>query len=280
MIDVFAPAKINLTLHVTGRRSDGYHLLDSLVVFGDIGDKLSVRASDHLSLEVTGPFAEGVPTDDTNLVMRAAKLLDRERGAAITLEKHLPHGGGIGGGSSDAAAALKALSALWDVPPITEQAALSLGADLPVCMRAPHPTFMSGIGEGLRPTPALPKIWIVLVNPRVSVSTADVFRTLADTYGVDNPKMDPLEERLNEDEFWIWLSGQRNDLTVCAAELAPQINECIGALWNFDGCQDADMSGSGSTCRGVFASHQEAEEAASTLQSSYPNWWIRVTEIS
>lgn len=280
MIEVFAPAKINLTLHVTGRRADGYHLLDSLVVFGAAGDRLSFRDADRLSLTVTGPNAAGVPTDERNLVLQAAKLLDPTRGAEITLEKHLPHGGGIGGGSADAAAAIRGLCELWDMPQPDIQKALSLGADIPVCLQGTAPIFMSGIGEVLRPAPKLPPLWLVLVNPRIAVSTAEVFTLLGEMQGTDNPAMDPLDEPLTIDTFLVWLSGQRNDLTQCAAELAPEIMQILATFWNMESCADADMSGSGSTCRGVFETEAQARAAAEQFTHDHPDWWVEVSPIS
>ncbi|WP_372834971.1 4-(cytidine 5'-diphospho)-2-C-methyl-D-erythritol kinase, partial [Puniceibacterium confluentis] len=175
--EVFAPAKVNLTLHVTGRRADGYHLLDSLVVFADIGDTVSVEASDRLSLAVDGPMAVGVPVDDSNLVLRAARFLNPERGAAILLTKHLPAASGIGGGSSDAAATLRALSELWGVP--VPRDVLALGADLPVCM-APGAQRLAGVGDVLTPVPGLPDCDILLVKPGVSVATPQGVRALQD----------------------------------------------------------------------------------------------------
>ncbi len=280
MIEAFAPAKINLTLHVTGRRDDGYHLLDSLVVFGDIGDRLAFEPAAGLSLNVTGPFAQGVPTDASNLVMKAARLLHPDLGAAISLEKNLPHGAGIGGGSSDAAATLRALAELWSLPEPSAAQALTLGADLPVCLQAPHASIMSGIGEITRPAPPLPAMWIVLVNPGISVSTGKIFAALADSGQIDNPAMDNLPADASEDEFWVWLSGQRNDLTHCTCEFVPEIAQIIATLWDFDTCLDADMSGSGSTCRGIFATQRDANDAARSIRDACPDWWVEVTKVS
>ncbi len=170
MITQFAPAKVNLALHVTGQRPDGYHLLDSLVVFAGIGDRVSVSSDDTLSLEVIGADIAEVPSDARNLVLKAARLFDEDKGAKIVLEKNLPTASGIGGGSSDAAAALRALSALWNLPLPSTDSVLRLGADLPVCMK-PEPQRMRGIGEILDPAPVLPRMHMVLANPRVGVTT-------------------------------------------------------------------------------------------------------------
>ncbi|MBM3515122.1 MAG: 4-(cytidine 5'-diphospho)-2-C-methyl-D-erythritol kinase, partial [Alphaproteobacteria bacterium] len=167
---LLAPAKINLTLHVTGRRADGYHLLDSLVAFADIGDRISIAPAPDLRLHVTGPFAAGLPTDAGNLVLRAAQVLRGARtiGADVTLEKNLPVASGIGGGSSDAATTVLALSRLWNVP--LDLAVATLGADIPVCLRR-KPTRMAGIGEILTDVSPLPKCGIALVNPGVPLAT-------------------------------------------------------------------------------------------------------------
>ncbi len=193
-IEAFAPAKVNLALHVTGRRSDGYHLLDSVVVFADVGDQLRIDAAEELSLSVTGPFADGVPTDASNLVLRAAALMAPSgQGARIALEKHLPHAGGIGGGSSDAAATIKSLARLWEAVLPDAASVLKLGADVPVCLKAPAPQRMQGIGEELTPLPVLPECCVVLVNPGISVPTAQVFSRLASGGGTRNPGLTPLQ---------------------------------------------------------------------------------------
>ena len=281
-----APAKVNLCLHLTGLRDDGYHLLESLVVFTEFGDALTLRAADDLTLTVDGPFALGVPTDGTNLVLKAAQHLHGLRGvtkgAAIHLTKHLPHGGGIGGGSSDAACAIRMLAELWDVPPLSGDEAVTLGADLPVCLAAPSPTIMRGIGDLLTPAPALPPCWLVLVNPRVSLPTGPMFALHDRLYpfsplGVTLPKaFDDLED------FTTWLLGQRNDFTKVAQEpsMAPEVGKVLGALHGHDGCLDADMSGSGSTCWGLFATEAAAGAASAALAKAHPEWWVRASAVA
>ena len=188
-VSVFAPAKINLTLHVRGRRADGYHLLDSLVAFAGVGDWINVRRASVITLAITGPFTNGLNTSDgDNLVLRAAHYLatvtGRIEGARITLEKNLPIASGIGGGSADAAATLMALGQLWDenLAQISDaDLAATLGADVPVCLRR-TPTFMRGIGEDLTPAPDLPPTWLVLVNPGKPLATKDVFAALNGRY--------------------------------------------------------------------------------------------------
>lgn len=273
MIRELAPAKINLALHVTGQRADGYHLLDSLVVFADFGDRLTFSPAPDLSLKVTGPLAEGVPTGPENLILQAAMVMDRTAGAAITLEKHLPHAAGIGGGSADAAAALRGLSRLWDCPLPDEASALSLGADVPVCL-SPAPQRMAGIGEALSPVPALPPLFAVLVNPRVSVPTGPVFQGLASkrNSALEPPKWNGF------DSFIAWLARQRNDLEAPALRLAPAIGQVLRALRSSDAAL-ARMSGSGATCFGVFETKALAIEAARKIREAQPGWWVQDTTL-
>ncbi|MBF9030770.1 4-(cytidine 5'-diphospho)-2-C-methyl-D-erythritol kinase [Rhodobacterales bacterium HKCCE3408] len=277
MIRAFAPAKVNLALHVTGQRSDGYHLLDSLVVFADVGDRLTFEDSDTRSLSVTGPFADGVPTGAENLIWKAADLLDPDRGVAITLEKNLPHGAGLGGGSSDAAAALEGLMALWTKRVPAPERVLSLGADVPVCYHARHHEWrarISGIGERLDPVPPIPPMHLVLVNPRVPVPTGACFAALATR---ENAPMDP-SRWSDADTFVSWLSRQRNDLETPALGLAPEIGRCLERLAVADGCRLARMSGSGATCFGLF-DPLEAHPAAEAIRADHPDWWVVETSL-
>ncbi|MFC3613093.1 4-(cytidine 5'-diphospho)-2-C-methyl-D-erythritol kinase [Lutimaribacter marinistellae] len=268
----FAPAKINLTLHVTGRRPDGYHLLDSLVAFASIGDTVSARVADKLSLSVSGPMAAGVPEDSSNLVWRAAEWLGGLRGAVLELEKHLPAASGIGGGSSDAAAAIRLLSELWtvDLPSASETA--SLGADLPVCLD-PRPRRMQGVGERLSDPLVLPPTEIVLVNPGVQVETPAVFRVLD---RADNDAMpDDLPAWADETALAEWLHTQRNDLQVPACNLRPEIGEVLTEL-DLMAPLIARMSGSGATCFALFPDGSgAAETACDKLSRAHPEWWCR-----
>ncbi len=266
--EVFAPAKVNLTLHVTGRRADGYHLLDSLVVFADIGDTVRVEAAETLSLDVDGPMAAGVPTDGSNLVMKAARFLDPARGARITLTKRLPPSSGIGGGSSDAAACLRALSALWDVPLTCD--VLALGADVPVCM-TPGAQRLQGVGDALSPVRGMPDCDILLVNPGVAVSTPRVFAALSSR---DNPAMtDSLPEWPSAEVLGDWLATQRNDLQSAAVTVEPVIADVLETL-SSTGCLYHGMSGSGATCFALFPPGTGAAEvAAERLRTSRPEWW-------
>ena len=270
MAEAFAPAKINLTLHVTGQRADGYHLLDSLVVFVDIGDRITARTAPRLSLTVDGPQAAGVPADDRNLVWRAARLLDPDRGAALTLTKNLPPASGIGGGSSDAAAALRALSRLWDLPLPDMSALLALGADLPVCM-TPAPQRLRGTGEVLTPVAGVPPLDILLVNPGVSVATPSVFRALARRAAPPMP--DDLPDWSGPEDFCRWLARQRNDLQVPALSLVPEIGTVLSALSD-TGPLFAGMSGSGATCFALFGPGTgRAAAAHARITGTRPTWW-------
>lgn len=272
----FAPAKINLHLHVVGRQHDGYHLLDSLVVFAGAGDRLSVSPSDTLSLRLAGPFAAGLEAEANNLVLRAARALAALAGVpatgALVLEKNLPVASGIGGGSADAAAALRLLCRFWDVTPAANdlsRIAQLLGADVPVCI-ASRPALMSGIGEILQPAPPMPAAGLVLVNPGVAISTPSVFRARSAAFSAAadfRPQGWRTTEALVES-----LMATRNDLEPPARALAPAIGDCLGTLTSSPGCLLARMSGSGATCFGLFASVDAARTAAGTI--ARPGWWV------
>ena len=268
MSRTFAPAKINLTLHVTGQRDDGYHLLDSLVVFADVGDRVRVMPADETTLEVTGPMAEGVPADASNLVAKAAALFDLP--VAITLEKHLPMAAGVGGGSSDAAATLYAMAELTGTNTIPE-GAVDLGADVRVCLMR-QASRMRGIGEDVQPVEGMPELYAVLANPGVAVSTPEVFAALEDKNGLGMPKRIPRWRAA-----WSavdWISKQRNDLQAPAIALFPVIGEVLEALRALPGARFARMSGSGATCFALFEERAEADMAAEQLAEAQPGWWV------
>ncbi len=275
-VEAFAPAKVNLTLHVTGRRADGLHEIDGLTCFAGVGDRIAARASDRLSLEITGPMAGRVSADGGNLVLRAARLLKPEGRAEITLEKHLPVAAGIGGGSSDAAAALRALSRLWGVPLPQAPDLAVLGADVPVCLSR-RPARMRGVGERLEPPPPLPKAGIVLANPGVALPTEAVFAALVSRR---NPPMPDIIPRLGDFESLCgWLSNQRNDLESAARRIAPAVTDALGELSALDGCGLARMSGSGATCFGLFRTEAGARAAAEDLRTARPGWWIAASTL-
>lgn len=273
MVEVFAPAKVNLTLHVTGRRSNGYHEIDSLVMFADIGDTITVERSDSAHLTVTGPMADGVPADDRNLVMRAAGLMGLP--ADMVLYKTLPHAAGLGGGSSDAAATLKALARLngRDLPADV----LSLGADVPVCLLAAA-ARMQGIGADVTPVPGLPALDAVLVNPKLPVLTAEVFKRLA--HATNPPMPDRLPAGLDAGALVEWLRGMRNDLETAAIAAEPVIEQVFRTLQVTPGCQLTRMSGSGGTCFGLYGDAETAAAAAGRLQESHPGWWVAATRLN
>jgi 4-diphosphocytidyl-2-C-methyl-D-erythritol kinase len=263
----FAAAKVNLALHVTGRRADGYHLLDSLVAFADAGDLVSAEAAEALTLTVTGPEASGVPAGPENLVLRAALAFGAGRGARIVLDKHLPPASGIGGGSADAAAALRVLAALWDRPVPDAAAVLRLGADVPVCL-AGVTARMAGIGEVVAPAPPLPPVWAVLVNPRVALPTPAVFAALTRR---DNPPLPPLPDVWRDAaELARWLRETRNDLEPPACALCPPVSAVLATLAATPGALMARMSGSGATCFALYPSAGAATAAAATLPAA---WW-------
>ncbi|MCU9848290.1 4-(cytidine 5'-diphospho)-2-C-methyl-D-erythritol kinase [Defluviimonas sp. WL0024] len=271
----FAAAKVNLTLHVTGRRADGYHLLDSLVVFAGTGDRIRVSESESLGLTITGPEGAGLDAGADNLVLRAARAFEVERGAAIELDKQLPVASGIGGGSADAAATLSALARLWNLPLPAPDAVLALGADVPVCL-AGRPARMRGIGERLDPVGGLPEgLALVLVNPRVAVPTPAVFAALERR---DNPPITEIPKGCDATDFALWLAVQRNDLEAPAIAIAPVIAEVLAALRACGGLLSR-MSGSGATCFGLFADLAAATRAARRISIEKPGWWTRAAPV-
>ncbi len=281
-IKASAPAKVNLTLHVTGQREDGYHLLDSLVVFANVADQLGATVAPDLSITVNGPFSAGVPTDQTNLMIRAAEALRQVRGvkqgASLTLEKHLPHAAGIGSGSSDAAATLAMLAELWSVAPLpaTAPEVVALGADVPVCVGGPAPVRMSGIGDVLSPVPALPRCALVLVRPPVDVPTGPVFEGLATKEG---SSMTAMPEGLDFDGFARWLAAQRNDLQAPAEAIAPLISQAITKLQSLPDVAVAGMSGSGATCFALIKDMATARRVARIMQVAHMDWWVAPAEV-
>ncbi|MFT6226742.1 MAG: 4-diphosphocytidyl-2-C-methyl-D-erythritol kinase [Paracoccaceae bacterium] len=273
-ITEIARAKVNLHLHVTGRRDDGYHLLDSLVVFPELGDAIEVEASSVLSLTIAGTFAGALGAGPDNLVLRAAEALRAEAGvtagAAIRLTKSLPLASGIGGGSADAAATLRALIRLWrlDLAPARLAAlALRLGADVPVCLSA-APRWMSGIGEDLAPAPALPPCWLVLANPLRDTPTPAVFAALTRRDAQHAAR--PIAPFADAGALAGWLSGLRNDLEPAAEGLIPEIADIRTAIAAQPGCLLARMSGSGATCFGLFTGAEDALAARAALP---PRLW-------
>lgn len=275
-----AAAKINLTLHITGRRSDGYHELESLIGFTDIADILTFKPASDIHLSISGPESASIEDDDHNLVIQAARLvqahLGTETGVEIALEKNIPVAAGLGGGSADAAAAVSGCLALWGAPDTTPLSdtllAEKLGADVPVC-RYGRAAKVSGIGEHITPALHWPAAWLVLVNPRVSLSTAAVFQAF------DGP-FEPLDQQdafegRDYPTFIEFLQHKKNSLTPSAFALAPTIVNVLEDLSALPDCDLARMSGSGATCFGLFETQGAAEKAAERLSKAQPGWWVR-----
>jgi 4-diphosphocytidyl-2-C-methyl-D-erythritol kinase len=268
-----ACAKVNLYLRVTGRCDDGYHTLDSLAVFAGAHDRITATAQDGLTLTVNGPEAAALAGEADNLVLRAARALaattGTRNGAALTLQKHLPVASGIGGGSADAAATLRALDALWGTrlgAAGLRAVAAGLGADVPVCIGS-RPARMQGIGEVLTEAPALPGFGLLLANPRVALPTPSVFRARSGAFSApaDQPARLPDAATLAA-----WLRPLGNDLQDAAISLCPPVAEALAAIGAQPRCLLARMSGSGATCFGIFATESAAATAAGALPAA---WW-------
>ena len=256
-------------------------MLDSLIVFADLGDQLRVQTADDLILQIEGPFAGGLPTTDDNLVMRAAKAIAAQekghsRGATITLEKNLPIASGIGGGSADAAAVLRALRDLWSLP-INDAAmarlGLSLGADVPVCLSS-RTSRMRGIGENIVTLAPVPPVGVVIVNPGIAVSTAAVFTQRAGEFSAEADDCGPWSDAAAMVES---LRQYRNDLAEAAIAIAPAIGDVLTALETDPACLLARLSGSGATCFGLFPDDEAAARAAREIAAARPGWWVRAT---
>ncbi|MDQ4136314.1 MAG: 4-(cytidine 5'-diphospho)-2-C-methyl-D-erythritol kinase [Pseudomonadota bacterium] len=282
-----APAKINLTLHVRGRRADGYHELESLVAFAGTGDALSLEPEDALSLAVEGPTAELAGAGADNLVLKAAGLLAGAlpglRVGAFRLVKRLPVAAGIGGGSSDAAAALRLLARLNELPlshPALREAARRTGADVPVCLE-PRARMMRGLGEVLGPPLRLAPLFAVLANPRVPVETPRVFKALGLEPGQDLPGAahPDLPAGAPARDVLLALQGGRNDLEPPACTVQPLVGEALAALERTPGCRLARMSGSGATCFALYDDCTAAAAAAKALRRARPDWWVKATSL-
>jgi 4-diphosphocytidyl-2-C-methyl-D-erythritol kinase len=283
-ITVAAPAKLNLYLHVLGRRADGYHLLDSLVAFAGAADLVEVRPARGLSLRIEGPMAPALAGEDpeANLVLRAARLLagalGRPADAGIVLVKRLPVAAGVGGGSADAAAALQALARLWGVAPddpLLAALAPRLGADVPVCL-AGRAAFFGGIGEELAPAPPLPPAWAVLVNPGVPVPTPAVFAARVGPFSAPARFAEAPADCAGLARL---LAARGNDLMPAAVALAPVVETVLERLAASPGCLLARMSGSGATCFGLFADAAAARDAAGRLAAAHPDWWVEAARL-
>lgn len=281
-VTIRAPAKVNLFLEIVGRRADGYHLLQSLVAFADVADVVRARPSDDLTLAIDGPFGAGLATEPDNLVLRAARRLAEAtgvtRGAAIALTKNIPVAAGLGGGSADAAAALTALATLWGVrlpDAARDRIAVSLGADVPVCLFG-RPALVGGIGEAIAPAPALPPLGVVLVNPRIPVPTAAVFKARS---GPFSPVQAFAAPAGGSAEFAAALDRRRNDLAAPAVTVAPAIAVVLDTIAATRGCLLARLSGSGATCFGLYGDAGAAELAAAAISAARSGWWVQATRL-
>ncbi len=277
-----APAKVNLALHVTGQRDDGYHLLDSLVVFSGFGDEIRIKVAknrisgDH-KLTISGPFSKDLKTKDDNLILQAARLIENLPALDIHLVKKLPIASGIGGGSTNAATTLRAITTLFHCDLPSDEAILSLGADVPVCVKK-TPVKMAGIGEKLETLPPLPKFYIVLVNSLVGVSTPKIFKSLKQK---DNAPLTDLSRNTFSTPiaFCNWLKNNRNDLEPIATDLEFDIERTLEAISMTENVLLSRMSGSGATCFGLYETKKDAEKAARQLQKGCPEWWVVASSI-
>lgn len=280
-----APAKINLALHITGRRDDGYHSIDSLVVFAALGDELRLETADAFSLTLSGPFAAALASSgraEDNLVLRAAREMTMlhpsiRLGARLLLDKCLPVASGIGGGSADAAATLRLIDHCWRLNSSAEELARlgrNLGADVPMCLLS-KPLGASGIGDIFRPVSGMPSLPLLLVNPGVALSTKAVFSRLSAPF---DPGLPMLPARFSSPiDLVAWLGKTGNGLQAAAREEAPIIDDVLAALAGQADCMLARMSGSGATCFGIFPTLAAAEGAASRLKVARPDWWVSAT---
>jgi 4-diphosphocytidyl-2-C-methyl-D-erythritol kinase len=286
MINEFAPAKLNLYLHITGRRADGYHDLDSLVAFADIGDEIELWAADHFSFVVQGPQAASLSGEDHagNLVVKAARSLAELTGndlkVAIKLTKNLPVASGIGGGSSDAAAVLRALAIHWRLAPDDAhilEAAAQHGQDVPVCVKIENNYITA---SGVLPAPQLPRVACVLVNPNAGLPTPTVYREYREGGDAFSPLSRLQQIPLTTAELVTALKERRNDLYAPACRLIPAIVTIIEAMKMTKNCLLARMSGSGATCFGLYADDIAAQAAAAQLRATHPDWWIEAGAIN
>lgn len=272
-----ARAKINLALHVTGQRPDGYHLIESLVTFAETGDRLTFHDADDWRFTLSGPFASDLSRENLVLLARdslreaALRLGHATPPVAIHLEKNLPVASGLGGGSADAAACLRGLSRIWNLPGTTQDLAdiaISLGADVPMCLSS-RPLVAAGIGDRIVPLETLPPLAIVLVNPGTAIATPVVFGGLPNK---NNPAMTVPKARTTG-ELVMELQVLRNDLQAPAQSIAPIIADVIDAI-SGSGALLARMSGSGATCFGLYSDDQKANQAAETLRTAHPSWYV------
>ncbi len=270
----FAPAKINIALHVLGRRLDGYHELDSVVAFATVGDELEFAPSAHTELTVDGPFATAVPVTQDNLVLKAYTQLSKSHQlppVSIKLTKNLPVASGIGGGSADAAAALRGLVELFKLTvsdELLQAIALTLGADVPVCLHS-RTCRMQGVGERISSINPMSEPAILLVNPLQACSTVDVFRAM----GLEAGDVHGSAIDISNPQSW------SNDMTVAACRVLPVIEDVLLALRKVSNASAVRMSGSGATCFALFENFQQAQAAQQIIAFQHAKWWAAAAEI-
>jgi 4-diphosphocytidyl-2-C-methyl-D-erythritol kinase len=272
-INSFAAAKINLALHVRGLKSNGYHELDSLVTFANIGDIIEVSPFDKLKLTIEGPFANKVPKGAQNIVIKAAKFLSPKGKAHINLIKNLPIEAGLGGGSADAAATLRSLSKLWDLP--IPKSSEILGADLPICLLK-ETAIVQGIGEQITPVSIPDNLHIILIKPRIGLSTKKVFDNLKNK---NNKKMDTFTGTNSIKVFSNHIKKLRNDLLKTSIYFVPLLSDIINFLNAQNGNYYTQMSGSGTTCFGLFDSRVDAIRALTNAKIKYPEMWCMMAKL-
>lgn len=287
-LNIFAPAKINLFLHITGKRNDGYHTLDSLVCFTDIGDEITIAPAQTLGLDIKGPLAHGFSgaekeagPNSKNLVILAAralaKLCDRPLDFKVTLVKNIPMGAGLGGGSADAAAVIWGLLKYWDLPltlPGLDALLLSLGADVPVCF-ACTTLRVQGIGEVIKAAPVMGEYNCVLIYPGKPCNTKAVFNAFKGEFDAPLPPQN-FDARA---AFLAMMRKTQNRLTPVSRTLVPEIENVLHGLIHETGCEIARMSGSGSACFGLFIDERTARTAAVKIAEQNQDWWVQATTI-
>ena len=275
-------AKINLFLHIMGKRKDGYHELDSLVAFtNDVYDIINVELSDQYQLVINGPFANQLATNE-NIITRTVNLLSQKYHkpplAKISLTKNLPSASGIGGGSSNAATVIKLLCELWNLSiPNAELISICkvIGADVPM-FTVNQALYFNGIGEILTPVKEFPSIYAILINPGIFISTPEIFKM-----GLEEYYKSQIYHQYSFDNQTLisFLKQTQNDLYFNSLQLAPSLSNIVNTLAGFEGCELSRMSGSGSTCFGLFTNIQQAETALKSLQVMFPNYWIKLTTL-
>ena len=277
-VEVKGYAKINLALHVTGVREDGYHVLDSIVVFTDIFDSLFIKKNEESSLIFTGEFSKSLDFKN-NSILHALKLFENvltDR-FLIKLEKNLPIGAGLGGGSADAAAIIRFITSHYSLPMPSPKAISKIGADVPVCVLS-KASRVGGIGELVRPIDISEiDLWIVLVNPRIFVSTASIFQEVIEKH---NEPLESFNHFSGTNQFIDYLQRQRNDLQAITANKYPEINQVIRTIEATNGVLLTRMSGSGSTCFGLYRSEETAKKAVSYINKKSNKWWVQFSKLN